>query len=323
MGGCAIVAIPEQDDYIWNLSSEKIPHMTLLLLGEVPEGNQKQISDFVEHVCSSSLRPFGLSVERRDLLGDDKADVLFFNDSTREIGSAKQARDYFLSDSTIRQAYNSTEQHPQWTPHLTMGYPKTPAKKDPRDYPRTSYVWFDKIAIWFGDFEGPTFQLKHPDISATEEVSMAESTATWLEHYGIRGMKWNVRRDNGGSAVEVSTKTYPGKKVVAKGGTNQSPSADAIRVAASKQIAKKSTTDALSTKELQDLVNRMNLEQQYSRLTSTKGFVDKLDNDKKKVDKIMGAAQTANNVMTFMNSPMGKMLRAGIETKLGVKLGRR
>lgn len=314
MAGCAIVAIPEQDDRVWNLSSEKVPHLTLLFLGEVSEDNQKEIAEFVEHVSSTSLRPFGLSVKHRGVLGDDEADVLFFENTTREIGAPKQARDYFLSNSIIRQEYNSIEQYPEWTPHLTLGYPESPAKKSDQEYSRISYVWFDKIAVWFGDFEGPTFQLKHPDTSALEEASMAEQVETWLSHYGIKGQKWGVRRDRSGT-VEVSTTATPGKKVAAKGGQNSSPSSDAIRVAAAKQKAKTSTTDSLSTKELQELVNRLNLEQQYSRLTQSDGFFEKINKDKKKVDNVLAAGQTANNVMTFINSPVGKALKGAVKAK--------
>lgn len=92
---------------------------------------------------------------------------------------------------------------------------------------------------------------------------------TILEHYGVLGMKWGVRKDDR-SPVEVSVKAKPGKKVSATGGSGHSPTPDATKAAASRQLAKKSSTDALTNKELQDLVQRMNLEQQYTRLTTQK-----------------------------------------------------
>jgi hypothetical protein len=84
-----------------------------------------------------------------------------------------------------------------------------------------------------------------------------------LEHFGVLGMKWGRRK--GPQAVAV--KATPGRRVSAKGGKRQSASEDAISAAVAKQKARKSTTDSLSTKELQNLVTRMNLEQQYSKLS--------------------------------------------------------
>lgn len=84
-----------------------------------------------------------------------------------------------------------------------------------------------------------------------------------LEHFGVLGMKWG--RSKGAQAVAV--KATPGRRVSTKGGKRQEASEDAISTAVSKQKARKSTTDSLSTKELKSLVERMNLEQQYSKLS--------------------------------------------------------
>lgn len=108
-----------------------------------------------------------------------------------------------------------------------------------------------------------------------EKRAKHEDVDEFLEHYGIKGMRWGVRRSDeqlarareGGDKVKV--KKVKGKKVVViEGGKNQSPSDDAVRTAVSKTKAKKSTTDSLSNAELKQLVERMNLEQQYSNLTS-------------------------------------------------------
>lgn len=91
-----------------------------------------------------------------------------------------------------------------------------------------------------------------------------------IVHYGVKGMRWGVRRGDKSSSgpSEVLVKTTPGKRVETAGGKRQPAHEDAIRTAGHRQKAKASTTDSLSTKDLQELVNRMNLEQQYSKLAA-------------------------------------------------------
>lgn len=99
-----------------------------------------------------------------------------------------------------------------------------------------------------------------------------------LEHHGVKGMKWGVRKDGSTSvstssssrfakkSTDVIARQKPGKFVRTTGGKKQTASNDAVRVAAARQVAKKSTTDSLSNKQIQDAVTRMNLEQQFHSL---------------------------------------------------------
>lgn len=87
------------------------------------------------------------------------------------------------------------------------------------------------------------------------------SEVEYLAHYGVKGMRWGVRKKDRGSSDD-------GPK-----------SEDASRARAHRSTVKKGGTDALSNKELQELVTRLNLEQQYSRLnaettTAGKRFVN-------------------------------------------------
>ena len=159
MSKVVIVAIPSEDDYVWKLSSEKVPHMTLLFLGELNTvTNIDQIANYVQHATSTALKRFMMDVESRGTLGEDQADVLFFNKAYAQ--EIVDFRSQLLKDNNIFKAYNTIEQFPEWVPHMTMGYPETPAKKDPREYPGVHWVSFDKIALWFGDYEGLVFPIK-------------------------------------------------------------------------------------------------------------------------------------------------------------------
>ena len=90
--------------------------------------------------------------------------------------------------------------------------------------------------------------------------------------YGVKGMRWGVRKRRGTSSgpVPVTVQTAPGQRVRTSGGQNRPPSDDAKKAAALRQKARASTIDSLSNAEIQTLVARMNLEQQYARLNPPK-----------------------------------------------------
>lgn len=92
----------------------------------------------------------------------------------------------------------------------------------------------------------------------------------FLEHYGVKGMRWGVRRrrgvgSDGPEGVTVNVKKGHGV-VETSGGHHHEVSAEAVRAAAVRQVAAKSSTSALTNKDLQDAVNRMNLEKNYNKL---------------------------------------------------------
>lgn len=297
--GTAIVAIPAEDDYVWQISSEKVPHLTLLFLGDQSENPKLgHIESYLEHVVNTSLEKFGLDVSRRGELGPDHADVLFFSKTFTE--HLYDVRSYLLSDPVIREAYNSVEQYPAWVPHLTLGFPETPAHPDKRDYPGVTWVNFDRIALWIGDYTGPEFQLK----SYGEEVAMSETDRgalaadQMLAHYGVKGMKWGVRKSDS-----------PRAKLGLQGHSSPKPSEDKATANASAAKIRRGNTDALSNRELQQLVNRMNLEQQYSRLSSQSGVVKRGQQGAK---DILSVGKTANEAAQFAQSPLGKAIGKGL-----------
>ena len=119
----------------------------------------------------------------------------------------------------------------------------------------------------------------------TGNVNFNEIGKDFLEHFGVKGMKWGVRRKR--------TRSGP-------------PSEDAKRHAANR----KKDLSELSDKDLRELLNRVNMEQQARRLNPS---------TVKKGAAILAAGlavgKTMNDVISFTNSPAGKAL---IE-KLGKK----
>lgn len=100
-----------------------------------------------------------------------------------------------------------------------------------------------------------------------------ESVEKSLLHYGVRGMRWGIRRS---VPVSTTTRTDTGvvkrqTKVHATGGQSHPAHSDAIKAAEQQQRFKKSGAAALGTHELRDLSQRLQLEAQVSSLTTKKG----------------------------------------------------
>lgn len=91
-----------------------------------------------------------------------------------------------------------------------------------------------------------------------------EFVEDFLAHYGVKGMRWGIRRDR--ETTKVRASQSPGRKVKATGGDGQKASADATRAAINRQKAARSTTDSLSDAELKKLLNRMRMEVEYEKL---------------------------------------------------------
>jgi len=312
MSKLVIVAIPEQDDFVWQVSSEKVPHITLLFLGDADANqNSQEIVEFVEH-AATMISPFYMDADHRGTLGEDDADVIFFEKGW-DFKAVSAFRDQLLTNTHIKQAYNSVEQFPEWQPHLTLGYPETPAKT-PEEEHGTRYarrihsVSFDRIGVWFGDSEGPEFRLKHKvheDMAEVGMSSMSREEADELLHYGVKGMKWGKRMGDARSSlaarnaaarapkeVVVTTSNVKGKaQIQTKKGQNQPAHQDAITAKAHAQKRSKSGINSMSNKELQELASRMSLEQRVQNLSPTK-----VSFGKKAVDYIMANPQESTMV---------------------------
>ena len=309
-----VVAIPSDNDYVRRLSSEKEPHLTLLYLGEdqFSSSELELVFKYVEH-AASTLQPFTMDVKKRGELGDEKADVLYLND----VWGNQSLRDFryqLLKNDLIAKAYLSAEQFPQWTPHVTLGYPSTPAKTDSKPDHKVWYIDFDRIALWTGDSEGPTFALSsnYDDTEVAmpqmEGGRLAMSDA--LSHYGIKGMKWGVRRSDAqlsrGPSSGGERPTGPALKI-----------SDDVKsaVVAQRKIAL-GGTQTLSNKELQGLLMRMNLERQYRTMTAVPPSKSPMDKGLGAVNKALAVGGTIENVRKFLDTPTGKAVKTGIGTAI-------
>lgn len=174
------------------------------------------------------------------------------------------------------------------------------------------------------DDNGLISGVKYAKPSADDAMAQTmEIGEAFLFHYGVKGMKWGVRKDQAGpgfgvtrahiearqKAVEarrrearpaqdtqardtIGPTKYNKTKIKTKGGEDHPAHDDAVNTALIEQKLKKSGPAALSNQELRIINERMQLEQNTARLVSErknngKGFVSNLlkKNSKQTVDR--------------------------------------
>lgn len=237
-----IAALPSPMDRI-RLVGDEEKHATLLFFGEtasLPSDAKSVITDVLAK-ASRMLFPFREYVNDISRLGSDIPPALVAILSNQNLGSIRNA---LKLNSDIESYLENATQHPQFTPHVTLGYPDYAGEKELRDLARQlDSVNFDRLALWWND-ERIEFQLGPVDLMLSEAKHF-DSVDDILKHYGVKGMHWGVRR----TRQQIDT-----------------ASADAKTAMAIKDKGKTSGTNSLSNAELQTAISRMNLEQQYSRL---------------------------------------------------------
>jgi len=127
-------------------------------------------------------------------------------------------------------------------------------------------------------------------------MSMAQSdldarAEAALEHFGVKGMHWGVRRS--------------------KNPTHSPTSDDAKRAAKTRAKIQKHGRNAVSNKDLKDLVNRMNLEKQHSDLNK-----NNLTKGHEAAKQVLAIGGTAAGLFALANSPMVKAVRSALASNL-------
>lgn len=115
-----------------------------------------------------------------------------------------------------------------------------------------------------------------------------------LYHHGIKGMKWGVRRTDaqlGHPTGKIDLKKTKNK--VDAAGTIVTESQNINKKVSSKKQRKMQkqqvqTAKAMTDKELRERVNRLNMEQQYARLST-----EQMNAGKVNVDKVLAEVGTA------------------------------
>lgn len=97
----------------------------------------------------------------------------------------------------------------------------------------------------------------------------------FLEHYGVKGMRWGVRRRS----------------------TGAKPSSDAKKV----NKLKGRPASTLTNKQLRDINARLNLEQQYGRMNPSR-----VERGRNRAQTVLATAGIAVSAYNLINSPAGR-----------------
>lgn len=110
---------------------------------------------------------------------------------------------------------------------------------------------------------------------------MTDRVDEFLQHYGKKGMKWGTRR--AAPTLGSSKDAKRAKKILDK--------------------SKKHTINSLSNKELNDLNNRLGLEQRYSQLNPSRAA-----KGRKLVKSLLATGAAINTAVAFSKSPAGQAI---------------
>jgi len=162
--GVVIVALPAADDPVVAASSEDLAHMTLVWLGDAADlpGHNVDVEALKANLAAWAGKiegPLVEGVSGSATLGKDGASVVLVDATSlaeirngmvtefAEIPPGRLPEEAEDEQMPIARVHSETEQFPTWLPHVTLGYPETPALAE---YAGTE-ITFDRLALWVGD----------------------------------------------------------------------------------------------------------------------------------------------------------------------------
>lgn len=128
-----------------------------------------------------------------------------------------------------------------------------------------------------------------------------------LTHWGIKGMKWGIRRfqNKDGSLTAKGKKRYSEKGDDSLDETVETKRAKLLKSTDAKELYK--NRDLLTTQELNDRLNRINTEQRLSEIAAKQ---KKSGYDR--IDKALKFGRKVNEVYEFTNTPVMKQIKKAL-----------
>lgn len=205
----AIMALPAPLENI-RLVGDEDKHATLLFFGEtnsLPDGSKDVLIESVKMACSM-LFPFSERVRDISRLGNDVPPALVAMLSDENL---TPVRNLFLMNPDVKGYLTNAQQWPSFTSHVTLGHPDYTEEAILRTLASQLFrVRFDRLAVWWNDerIECPLNQIVEGD-----SMAMSDAVDNFMEHHGVKGQKWGVRRSD---TLGVSPLAAKGRVVVTR-----------------------------------------------------------------------------------------------------------
>jgi 2'-5' RNA ligase len=204
----AIMAIPAPMEPI-RLVGDEEKHATLLYFGEtstLPLEAKQTLLDAVE-LASGMLFPCGESVIDVARLGNEDPPALVALLSGECL---TQIRNLFMMNPAVSGYRDNAEQHPGFTPHVTLSHPNFVDEAIQRTLMKQVYrVRFDRLSVWWNDerFDFPLGPAQD-NVSMTDAIDRfvaqhALEDNDYFEHHGVKGQKWGVRKSKTNTGLQV------------------------------------------------------------------------------------------------------------------------
>lgn len=192
-------------------------------------------------------------------------------------------------------------------------------------------------ALTIEDFEGLGFLLLEDEdgfvidvVTPFDDLEHSAEVEEYLAHYGIKGMKWGVRKrssdssgdsSSGGKKYRVNPDGSVDVPVTRNSGTGKDVAITPKGKLASDDAATKYVVDArikalgldaVTNSELKAYNERLNLERGYKEALAKQPTT--FDVGHRKLKKMVSFGKTASEAYTLVNSPAGKSLRGVLDS---------
>jgi 2'-5' RNA ligase len=181
----AIMAIPAPLEPI-RLVGDEDKHATLLFFGEtstLPDGAKDVLTESVG-TAASMLSPFGEEVVDIARLGSDDPPALVAMLSDQCLS---QIRNLFMMNPAVKGYLdNNPDQFPNFTPHVTLGFPDFAEEAILRGLTRQlRFVRFDRLSVWWND-ERIDYPLNN---GVNNSMAMSDQVENALAHMSAKVVK--------------------------------------------------------------------------------------------------------------------------------------